>query len=130
MWTKHFLNPDIFFKPDPPSPAPTPSPNATFLANQNIYETNDIPENIHEFYGVMKPTLFGNDSDHSGNEQLIGDVLIVCAQIIVASQMVYEEKVVSKYVVPNLIKMCLKVIQNFIQRSLKVVRNLLKVVSK
>merc|ERR1719153_534610 len=50
----------------------------------------------------MKPTLFGNDSDHSGNEQLIGDVLIVCAQIIVASQMVYEEKVVSKYNVPAL----------------------------
>jgi len=91
---------DILFKPDPPSP--TPPPNSTFLANQSIYETNDIHENIHEFYGVMKPTLFGNDSDHSGNEQLIGDVLIVCAQIIVASQMVYEEKVVSKYNVPAL----------------------------
>merc|ERR1711997_1024802 len=32
----------------------------------------------------------------------IGDVLIVCAQIIVASQMVYEEKVVSRYNVPAL----------------------------
>merc|ERR1712223_1428878 len=59
-------------------------------------------ESIHEFYGVYKPKFVGNDTDHSGNEQLIGDVLIVCAQIIVASQMVYEEKVVSKYGVPAL----------------------------
>ena len=74
---------DILFKPNS-------NPNATTTLYAN--------ESIHEFYGVYKPKFVGNDTDHSGNEQLIGDVLIVCAQIIVASQMVYEEKVVSKYV--------------------------------
>lgn len=77
---------DIVFKPDP-----TPAPNAT----TTLYGTN-------EFYGVLRPKVVGNDTDHSGNDQLIGDVLIVCAQLIVASQMVYEERVVSKYNVPAL----------------------------
>jgi len=82
---------DILFKP---KPDPNPSPNTTTTLYAN--------ESIHEFYGVFKPKSTGNDSDHTGNEQLIGDVLIVCAQVIVASQMVYEEKVVSKYGVPAL----------------------------
>merc|ERR1719189_1846576 len=65
--------------------------------------TNAIYPNssIHEFYGVSKPN-FGESSNHTGNEQLIGDILIVCAQVIVATQMVYEEKFVSKYDVPAL----------------------------
>jgi len=86
---------DILFKPTPdPTPTPTPNTTTTLYAN----------ENIHEFYGVLKPKQDpeDDDPDHSGNEQLIGDILIVCAQVIVASQMVYEEKVVSKYNVPAL----------------------------
>ena len=49
---------DIVFKPDP-----TPAPNAT----TTLYGTN-------EFYGVLRPKVVGNDTDHSGNDQLIGDV--------------------------------------------------------
>jgi len=79
---------DILFKPD---------------NNHNSTLTNDIYPNssIHEFYGVSKPN-FGGGTNHTGNEQLIGDILIVCAQVIVASQMVYEEKFISKYDVPAL----------------------------
>jgi len=78
---------DIVFKP-----SVDPSPNSTSLyANSSI----------HEFYGVSKPRI-EEPSNHTGNEQLIGDVLIVCAQVLVASQMVYEEKVVSRYNVPAL----------------------------
>ena len=73
---------DILFKP---SVDPNPNSNP---ANSS---------SIHEFYGVSKPRI-EEPSNHTGNEQLIGDVLIVCAQVIVASQMVYEEKVVSRYV--------------------------------
>ena len=74
---------DILFKPENIDPNPNSNP-----ANSS---------SIHEFYGVSKPRI-EEPSNHTGNEQLIGDVLIVCAQVIVASQMVYEEKVVSRYV--------------------------------
>ena len=74
---------DILFKPENIDP------------NSNSNPANS--SNIHEFYGVSKPRI-EEPSNHTGNEQLIGDVLIVCAQVIVASQMVYEEKIVSRYV--------------------------------
>ena len=38
----------------------------------------------------------------SSSDILLGDMLIVGAQVIVASQMVYEEKFVTKYNVPAL----------------------------
>ena len=78
---------DIVFKP-----SVVPSPNSTSLYANSC---------IHEFYGVSKPR-FDKPSNRTGNEQLIGDVLIVCAQVIVAIHMVYEEKVVTTYNVPAL----------------------------
>ena len=74
---------DIVFKPNV-------DPNTNSYANSSF-------SSIHEFYGVSKPRI-EEPSNHTGNQQLIGDVLIVCAQVIVASQMVYEEKIVSRYV--------------------------------
>merc|ERR1712150_398766 len=44
----------------------------------------------------------GDSDDHNPQSLLLGDLLIVCAQVIVATQMVYEEKFISKYNVPAL----------------------------
>jgi len=71
---------DIIYSPDKPD-------NGTSL--------NARPYN-KEFYGPMMLGKVSEDK-HSSQEILIGDILIVCAQIIVASQMVYEEKFISKY---------------------------------
>jgi len=43
-----------------------------------------------------------DDDAHSTTEIMIGDILIISAQVIVATQMVYEEKFISKYNVPAL----------------------------
>jgi drug/metabolite transporter (DMT)-like permease len=48
-------------------------------------------------------TVYGGDSGPDKNKQLTGDLLVVMAQIIVAVQMTYEEKVVKKYQVPPLL---------------------------
>jgi len=49
----------------------------------------------NEFYGLI---MLGAEADeHTPTQILIGDILIVCAQVIVATQMVYEEKFISKY---------------------------------
>ena len=45
--------------------------------------------------------LTGADN-HTSSDILLGDILIVCAQVSVATQMVYEEKFISKYNVPAL----------------------------
>ena len=47
-------------------------------------------------------TEYGGDSGNDKNKQLTGDLLIVTAQVIVAVQMTYEEKVIKKYAVPPL----------------------------
>jgi len=64
--------------------------------NQTIFST--------EYYGVYNPQFTKDEppSNHSSNEQFLGDILIVCAQVIVATQMVYEEKFITKYQVPAL----------------------------
>lgn len=61
-------------------------------------------QSIHEFFGVYHEKVQNGTtpSNHSANHQLLGDILIVCAQVIVASQMVYEEKFITKYNVPAL----------------------------
>ncbi|XP_062505783.1 solute carrier family 35 member F6-like [Corticium candelabrum] len=46
--------------------------------------------------------LFSNETGVAGSLQVTGDLLIVTAQIIVAIQMTYEEKVIKKYEVPAL----------------------------
>ncbi len=42
------------------------------------------------------------EPNRSSSDMVLGDVLIVCAQVIVATQMVYEEKFITKYNVPAL----------------------------
>lgn len=46
--------------------------------------------------------LYGNDTPHANSDIILGDLLIVCSQVIVATQMVIEERFVSKYNVPAL----------------------------
>jgi len=63
-------------------------------SNNNGTSTTHLPMRNNDLFGVSNPLT---NSNHSSNDQLIGDVMIVCAQVIVASQMVYEEKFISKY---------------------------------
>jgi len=49
----------------------------------------------HEFFGRLGGAV--SSDEHSPTEILIGDIMIVSAQVIVASQMVYEERFISKY---------------------------------
>ena len=78
-----------------------PHPNATSTTNAGFFSP--------EYLGVYNPgfkngSLVGgaNADNHSTSDLLLGDILIVCAQVIVASQMVYEEKFITKYEVPAL----------------------------
>jgi len=55
------------------------------------------------YYGNLMLGSLGVGSDeHTPAQLLLGDIMIVCAQVIVASQMVYEEKFITKYNVPAL----------------------------
>jgi len=49
----------------------------------------------------LASVLFGSKTDSAPNP-LVGDIIIVCAQVVVAIQMVIEEKFISKYNVPPL----------------------------
>jgi len=49
----------------------------------------------------LSSVLFGTSSENASNP-LVGDIIIICAQVIVAIQMVVEEKFISKYNVPPL----------------------------
>ena len=75
---------DIFFPPPPK--------NGTDLTSTPMFSK--------EYFGVFNNAK--DDNNHTSHDQLIGDVLIVCAQVIVATQMVYEEKFIAKYDVPAL----------------------------
>lgn len=61
---------------------------------------------FHEYYGGKLigsvKHLYGDSGSNGTSQEALGDILIVCAQVIVATQMVYEEKFVSKYNVPAL----------------------------
>jgi len=64
--------------------------------DHNITHTHvqlwSVPTSLDELY----------DEDRASSNIVLGDLLIVCAQLIVATQMVLEEKFVSKYNVPAL----------------------------
>jgi len=49
----------------------------------------------------LASVLFGSSSTNAPNP-LVGDIIIICAQVVVAIQMVIEEKFISKYNVPPL----------------------------
>jgi hypothetical protein len=46
--------------------------------------------------------MLGSNSDANKSNVLIGDILIICAQIITATQMVYEERFVGSMNIPSL----------------------------
>jgi len=68
-------------------------PNSTLTMGNEIGLWS-VPTSLHRLY-------MGEDV-HPQNEIILGDIMIVCAQVIVATQMVIEEKFVSKYNVPAL----------------------------
>ena len=54
---------------------------------------------------ILNPTLSDNHTTHdlpTLNDILLGDLLVIGAQILVAAQITYEEKVVTKYDIPIL----------------------------
>lgn len=53
-------------------------------------------------HGASLDELSGGEKNKSSSDILLGDIMIVCAQVLVASQMVYEEKFITKYNVPAL----------------------------
>lgn len=69
--------------------------------NKNGNGTDPHPNSTAALFESKEMILMGADN-HTSSDILLGDTLIVCAQIIVASQMVYEEKFISKYNVPAL----------------------------
>ena len=70
--------------------------------------TDHINKNIDEVYNAefsyAPLTVLKSQSDckNDTNSIFLGDALIFCSQVIVATQMVYEEKFISKYNVPAL----------------------------
>jgi len=50
----------------------------------------------------LSSVLFSSGDDSNAPNPLLGDILIICAQVVVSCQMVLEEKFVSKYNVPAL----------------------------
>merc|ERR1712062_219332 len=69
---------------------------------QPIPEYNATYQPEFNYGNIMLGKVEDGSDDHDPQSLLLGDVLIVCAQVIVASQMVYEEKFITKYNVPAL----------------------------
>merc|ERR1711899_493875 len=74
--------------------------NSTEIQPIPEYNTTYQPE--FNYGNIMLGKVEDGSDDHDPQSLLLGDVLIVCAQVIVASQMVYEEKFITKYNVPAL----------------------------
>ncbi|XP_059085248.1 solute carrier family 35 member F6-like [Tigriopus californicus] len=75
--------------------------------NETLVETQSNLQSplFHaEYYGgsIQGLNALVSESNKSSSDVLLGDILIVCAQVIVATQMVYEEKFLAKYDVPPL----------------------------
>merc|ERR1719369_2411366 len=73
--------------------------------NTIIDPTSNMSESRHKFSVMTAPISLARVDPGCKNDTtniFVGDLLIFCSQIIVASQMVYEEKFVSKYNVPAL----------------------------
>merc|ERR1719509_737740 len=74
------------------------TPNNTDYNIDEPVELWSVPYNAHK---ALVHTIYGEDV-HPSSDIVLGDTLIVCSQVIVATQMVIEEKFVSKYNVPAL----------------------------
>lgn len=70
----------------------------------HINNTNTIDEvyNVEFSYAPLTVLKSQSDCKNDTNSIFLGDALIFCSQVIVATQMVYEEKFISKYNVPAL----------------------------
>ena len=70
----------------------------------HINNTNTINEvyNVEFSYAPLTVLKSQSDCKNDTNSIFLGDALIFCSQVIVATQMVYEEKFISKYNVPAL----------------------------
>lgn len=74
------------------------TPNNTHHNLEQPVELWSVPYNAHK---ALVHRIYGEDY-HPSSDIVLGDTLIVCSQVIVATQMVIEEKFVSKYNVPAL----------------------------
>lgn len=76
------------------------------IIKESSFSAYDATAIFHNEYFGGSIRGLNVDVDPSDNKTstsiLIGDLLIVCAQVVVASQMVYEEKFIAKYDVPAL----------------------------
>merc|ERR1719507_2575834 len=72
--------------------------------NGTDHINNTMEEVYNSEFSYASLTVLKSDSDckNDTNSIFLGDVLIFCSQVIVATQMVYEEKFISKYDVPAL----------------------------
>ncbi len=73
--------------------------NSTGVVESAVHFNAEYLGNLMRGVNTDLPT---DEAHKSSSDILLGDVLIVCAQVIVATQMVYEEKYVTKYNVPAL----------------------------
>jgi len=72
--------------------------------NGTDHINNTIGEVYNSEFSYASLSVLKSDSNckNDTNSIFLGDVLIFCSQVIVATQMVYEEKFISKYDVPAL----------------------------
>jgi len=84
---------DIIYQPD--------GKNTTDNHLLPQYNTTFNPVNYNYGGLILGKTQEGTD-ELKPSHILLGDILIICAQVLVASQMVYEEKYITKYNVPAL----------------------------
>ena len=77
---------------------------ARFLLRKHITDIMYIKQTTAND-AILNPTLSENHTTHdlpTLNDILLGDLLVIGAQILVAAQITYEEKVVTKYDIPIL----------------------------
>ena len=72
--------------------------------NGTDHINNSMKEVYNAEFSYAPLTVLAEETDCKNDTTniFVGDLLIFCSQVIVASQMVYEEKFISKYNVPAL----------------------------
>ena len=69
-------------------------------SNETIATVAPATDKPYDVY-PLEP-MCGPDQSSGASMSIIGDVLVICAQVIVSVQMVYEEKVLSRYAIAPL----------------------------
>ena len=57
---------------------------------------------VYQLEPMCNSTNSGGDSFGGLNKDVVGDILVIVAQVILSMQLVYEEKVVSQYAIAPL----------------------------